>query len=101
MQWDYAQAPRLVAWEVTRACDLACRHCRAVAQPGADPRQLSTAEGFQLIDDIAGFGQPVILILTGGDPLKRPDIFALAERGSHAGLRVVMSPSGTHVTPAT
>src|SRR5512137_886594 len=101
MPFDAAQAPRLVAWEVTRACDLACLHCRAVAQPHADPRQLSTEEAFRLVDDIASFGQPVILILTGGDPLKRPDIFAVAERASRAGLRVVMSPSGTQVTPAS
>ena len=100
MPFDAAQAPRLVAWEVTRACDLACLHCRAVAQPDADPRQLSTDEAFRLVDDIAAFTQPIILILTGGDPLKRPDIFAIAERASRAGLRVVMSPSGTHVTPA-
>jgi len=101
MAFDAAQAPRLVAWEVTRACDLACLHCRAMAQPHADPRQLSTEEAFRLVEDIAAFGQPVILILTGGDPLKRPDIFAIAERASRAGLRVVMSPSGTQVTPAT
>jgi AdoMet-dependent heme synthase len=101
MSFDAAWAPRLVAWEVTRACDLACLHCRAVAQPHADTRQLSTEEGFRLVDDIAAFGQPVILILTGGDPLKRPDIFAIAERASRGGLRVVMSPSGTHVTPAS
>jgi heme b synthase len=101
MQWDFAQAPRLVAWEVTRACDLACRHCRAVAQPHADPRQLATNEAFRLIDDIAAFRQPIILILTGGDPLKRPDIFVVAERAARAGLRVVMSPSGTQVTPAS
>jgi heme b synthase len=101
MQWDYALAPRLVAWEVTRACDLACQHCRAVAQPEADPRQLTTAEAFRLVDDVAAFGQPIILILTGGDPLKRPDIFQVAERAARAGLRVVMSPSGTNVTPFT
>jgi len=101
MPFDAAQAPRLVAWEVTRACDLACLHCRAVAQPHADPRQLSTDEAFRLVDEIAAFGPPVILILTGGDPLKRPDIFAIAERASRAGLRVVMSPSGTQVTPAS
>jgi len=71
-----------------------------VAQPDADPRQLSTDVAFRLVDDIAAFTQPIILILTGGDPLKRPDIFAIAERASRAGLRVVMSPSGTHVTPA-
>ena len=101
MQWDATHAPRLVAWEVTRACDLACLHCRAVAQPHADPRQLSTDEAFRLVDDIAAFRPPVILILTGGDPLKRPDIFTVAARASQAGLRVVMSPSGTHVTPAS
>jgi len=101
MQGNFAQAPRLVAWEVTRACDLACQHCRAVAQPHADPRQLATDEAFRLVDDIATFRQPVILILTGGDPLKRPDIFAIAERAARAGLRVVMSPSGTQVTPAS
>jgi len=101
MSFDAAWAPRLVAWEVTRACDLACLHCRAVAQPHADTRQLSTEEGFRLVGDIAAFGQPVILILTGGDPLKRPDIFAIAERASRSGLRVVMSPSGTHVSPAS
>jgi heme b synthase len=99
MEWDSAQAPRLIAWEVTRACDLACRHCRAVAQPAADPRQLTTGEALRLVDDIAAFRQPIILILTGGDPLKRPDIFPIAERASRAGLRVVMSPSGTQVTP--
>jgi heme b synthase len=101
MPFDAARAPRLVAWEVTRACDLACLHCRAVAQPHADPRQLSTDDAFRLVDDVAAFGEPVILILTGGDPLKRPDIFRVAERASRAGLRVVMSPSGTHVTPAS
>jgi heme b synthase len=97
---DAARAPRLVAWEATRACSLACVHCRAVAQPNPDPRQLSTDEAFRLVDDIASFREPVILILTGGDPLKREDIFAVAERASRAGLRVVMSPSGTNVTPA-
>ena len=68
MLWNFAHAPRLVAWEVTRACDLACRHCRAVAQPHAAPRQLATAEALRLVDDIAAFRQPVILILTGGIP---------------------------------
>ena len=101
MRVDPARAPRLVAWEVTRACDLACVHCRAVAQPHADPRQLSTDEAYRLVDDIAAFQEPVILILTGGDPMKRADIFSIAARASQAGLRVVMSPSGTHVTPAS
>ena len=99
MRYDAARAPRLVAWETTRACDLACVHCRAVAQPTPDPRQLSTEEAYRLVDDIAAFQEPVILILTGGDPLKREDIFDVAARASRAGLRVVMSPSGTNVTP--
>ncbi len=101
MRYDPAQAPRLVAWETTRACDLACVHCRAVAQPQSDPRQLSTEEAFRLVDDIAAFQEPAILILTGGDPLKREDIFDVAARASRAGLRVVMSPRGTQVTPGT
>ncbi len=101
MRYDPAQAPRLVAWETTRACDLACVHCRAVAQPRPDPRQLSTEEAFRLVDDIAAFQEPTILILTGGDPLKREDIFDVAARAFRAGLRVVMSPSGTQVTPGT
>jgi heme b synthase len=101
MTGDAAQAPRLVAWEATRACDLACVHCRAVAQPVPDSRQLGTDEAFRLVDDIAAFRQPVILIITGGDPLKREDVFEVAARATRAGIRVVMSPSGTHVTPAT
>ncbi len=99
MRFDPARSPRLVAWETTRACDLACVHCRAVAQPHPDPRQLSTEEAFRLVDDVAAFEGPVILILTGGDPMKREDIFDVAARASRAGLRVVMSPSGTNVTP--
>ncbi len=99
MRLDPARSPRLVAWETTRACDLACVHCRAVAQPHPDPRQLSTEEAFRLVDDVAAFEEPVILILTGGDPMKREDIFDVAARASRAGLRVVMSPSGTNVTP--
>jgi heme b synthase len=101
MRSDFARAPRLVAWETTRACDLACRHCRAVAQPHPDPRQLTTDEAFRLVDDIAAFGEPVIFILTGGDPMKREDITEVAARATAAGLRVVMSPSGTQVTPAS
>ena len=101
MRDHFAVAPRLVAWETTRACDLACRHCRAVAQREPDPRQLTTAEAFRLVDDVAAFGEPTILILTGGDPMKREDIYAIAERATQKGLRAVMSPSGTQVTPAS
>jgi len=72
---DFAERPMLVFWETTRACWLACRHCRASAQPRALPGELSRAEGQRLIDQVAGFGRPYpILILTGGDCLLRPDL---------------------------
>ena len=68
---------RLVAWEMTRACNLACVHCRAGACPDADPEQLTTEEGRGLIDAISKVGKP-ILIMTGGEPLMRSDFFELA-----------------------
>ncbi|GAB4249421.1 MAG: heme b synthase [Thermoleophilia bacterium] len=91
--------PKLIAWEVTRSCNLSCRHCRASAEKGPYPGELTLEEGKILIDDIASFSDPV-LILTGGDPLMRQDIWELAEYAiQQAGLRVVMSPNGTLVTP--
>jgi heme b synthase len=91
--------PKLIAWEVTRSCNLSCRHCRASAEKGPYPGELTTAEGKALLVDIASFSNPV-LIMTGGDPLMRDDIWELAEHGiNNAGLRVVMSPNGTLVTP--
>ncbi len=75
---DYAQRPMLVFWETTRACQVACRHCRASALTAALPGELDTAEGLDLIDQVAGFGRPYpILVLTGGDCLVRPDLFQL------------------------
>ena len=65
-------------WEVTRACALACVHCRADAIPCRDPRELSTEEGIALIDQVRGFGEPApLLVLTGGDPMRRPDLAKL------------------------
>lgn len=88
----------LVFWETTRACQLACRHCRASAQPRALPGELSGAEGHALIDQVAGFGRPhPILILTGGDCLLRPDLFELIGHARSAGIPVALSPS---VSPA-
>ena len=95
---DAVAPPRLVAWEVTRSCNLACAHCRASAVHGPYPNELTTDEAFTLVDQIASFANP-ILILTGGDPLMRGDVFDIAERGIAQGLRVVMSPNGTLVTP--
>jgi AdoMet-dependent heme synthase len=93
---DYAQRPMLVFWEVTRACLLACHHCRASATAGALPGELNGAEGRDLIDQVAGFGRPFpILVLTGGDCLLRQDIFELVEYANAKGIPVAMSPSVT------
>ena len=91
-------ALRLVAWEITRSCNLACVHCRAAAVNKPDPNDLSTGEGFRLIDQIAACAPGCILILTGGEPLMRADAFDLARKGTAAGLRVVMAPNGTLIT---
>ena len=93
-QMDFNQAPFLVIWEVTRACDLACVHCRAEAQESPDPRELTTEEGYALLDEIRRFGKPMF-VFTGGDPLKRPDIFDLAAYAREIGLYPSLSPSGT------
>jgi len=85
---------RMVAWEVTRSCNLNCCHCRAAAERGPYPEELSTDESLKLIDDIAAFSQPVI-ILTGGEPLLREDIYEIASYGTSRGLRMVMAPNGT------
>ena len=86
-------APRLIAWEVTRACPLCCKHCRALAQPAAESDELSTAEGFRLLDNIASFAKPTI-ILTGGEPMMRSDIYDLAAHARDLGLNAVMAPCG-------
>jgi radical SAM protein len=93
---DYAQRPMLVFWETTRACLLACRHCRASATTKAPPGELTTAEGRKLIEQVAGFGRPYpILVLTGGDCLLRPDVFELTGYAASLGIPVAMSPSVT------
>ncbi len=89
---------RMIAWEVTRNCNLNCLHCRAAADRGPHPNELKREECFNLIDNIASFSQAVI-ILTGGEPLLRPDIFEIASYGNRNGLRMVMAVNGTLVTP--
>ena len=92
----FDRAPRRVYWEVTRACDLACRHCRAEAAPEPDPAELSAAEGLELLQELARFGEPLPhLILTGGDPLKRMDLFDLIAAARRLGFEVSVAPSGT------
>jgi heme b synthase len=90
---------RLLAWETTRRCNLACLHCRAAAGAGPYPDELTTAEGQKLLDDLATMG-PVVVILTGGEPLLRDDIFDLAAHGAGRGHRMVMAVNGTLLTPA-
>jgi len=91
---SFDEAPFLVIWEVTRACDLACVHCRASADPARHPLELTTEEGFRLLETIREFGDP-IMIFTGGDPLKRPDLFQLLQKSVALGLRTTVSPSPT------
>jgi MoaA/NifB/PqqE/SkfB family radical SAM enzyme len=98
---SFESAPRRIYWEVTRACSLACRHCRAEASPEAAPNELSAEEGRRLLEQLAAFGDPQPhLVLTGGDPLARPDLFDLVARARALGLFVSISPSATpHLTP--
>lgn len=88
---------RMIAWELTRGCNLACVHCRASAERGPFTDELSTEECHRIMDDIASISKPVI-ILTGGEPLLREDIFDLASYGSNKGFRMVMATNGTLMT---
>jgi heme b synthase len=89
---------RLLAWETTRRCNLDCRHCRAAATQGPYPGELTTSEGLTLLQDVATMG-PAVIILTGGEPLLREDIFDLTEAGAKMGHRMVMAVNGTLLTP--
>ena len=94
--FDFARAPFLVIWEVTRACALACVHCRADAIPRRDPRELTTEEGFRLIDQVCAFGDvPPLFVLTGGDPMRRPDLAELVRYAARKEMIVALTPSGT------
>jgi radical SAM protein len=93
---DFDRTPFIAIWEVTRACALACVHCRADAIPCRDPHEVTTEEGFRLIDQVRGFGErPPLFVLTGGDPMRRPDLAQLVDYGARAGLTVALTPSGT------
>jgi radical SAM protein len=92
----FARAPFIVIWETTRACALACVHCRAEAIPRRDPRELTTEEARRLLDGVRRFGDPPpLVVLTGGDPLRRPDIEELVAYGTARGLSMSLTPSGT------
>ncbi|RXT05789.1 TIGR04053 family radical SAM/SPASM domain-containing protein [Ammoniphilus sp. CFH 90114] len=91
---DYNQNPFIVIWELTRACQLNCLHCRAEAQYTRDPRELTHEEGKKLIDEIRAMGNPM-LVFSGGDPLMREDVYDLADYAIKKGVRVSMTPSAT------
>jgi AdoMet-dependent heme synthase len=91
---DFDLQPLLVIWEMTRACDLSCVHCRADARPKRHPLELSTAEAFHLIDQIAEM-RVRLFVLTGGDPLKRPDVFPIVQYACRRGVRTSLTPSAT------
>ncbi|WP_394583250.1 TIGR04053 family radical SAM/SPASM domain-containing protein [Cytobacillus firmus] len=91
---DFNKDPFIVIWELTRACQLKCLHCRAEAQYRRDSRELSFEEGIALIDQIMEMNNPM-LVFTGGDPLMRQDVFDIAEYAVKKGVRVSMTPSAT------
>lgn len=91
---DFNERPYILFWEVTRACALACRHCRAIAQPRAHPEELTHEEAMALVEQIAQLAPPM-LVLTGGDPMMRRDIFDIITRAAECGLRVALSPAAT------
>jgi len=89
---------RIVAWEVTRSCNLNCIHCRASSNLGPYPQELDTVKAMEVLEQIREVGTPII-ILTGGEPLLRKDIFTLADYGTKKGLRMVLATNGTLITP--
>jgi radical SAM protein len=91
---NFDQSPLLVIWEVTQACDLACVHCRASAQSERHAQELSTEQGYRLLEEIRSFGEP-LMVFTGGDPLKRPDLYDLVRHSVKSGLRTNVTPSAT------
>src|SRR5215469_3560710 len=96
---NFDQSPMLVIWEVTQACDLTCVHCRASAQPERNDKELTTEQGYRLLDEIRSFGEP-LMVFTGGDPLKRPDLFDLVRHAVKIGLRTNVTPSATPLLTA-
>lgn len=92
------KAPRLIAWEITSGCNLNCVHCRGSSTSRVPEGELSTEEAKHFIDEVVEFGNP-ILIITGGEPLTRSDVFEIARYGTEVGLRVVLATNATLLTP--
>ncbi|MHB9078471.1 MAG: TIGR04053 family radical SAM/SPASM domain-containing protein [Pirellulaceae bacterium] len=98
---DFDDSPFIIFYEVTQACDLTCQHCRACAQPRRAADELDALQARSLLEQMASFPRPPMLVLTGGDPLKRPDIYELVDHGVRLGLDVAMTPSATPLVTAT
>lgn len=98
-EWAYDRAPMIIYWELTNACGLACRHCRATAMPEPAAGELTTEQAIAVLDDILGFsadGEPLPhLVMTGGDPLKRPDLAELVAAATARGIGVSLAPAVT------
>jgi AdoMet-dependent heme synthase len=92
---DFSRQPFILAWELTRACNLACVHCRAEAQLRRHPHELSSDEALAVIDQVASFDVPPIIVFTGGDPMRRPDLVQLIRHASGQGIRCTLTPAGT------
>ena len=94
-QVDFGRSPLMFYYEVTLACDLVCKHCRASAQELAAPDELSTDQAKALIEQVAGFPRRPMMVMTGGDPLKRKDLFELIGHAIGQGIEVALTPSAT------
>jgi radical SAM protein len=92
---DFSHSPLMFYYEVTQACDLICKHCRASAQATADPHELSHDQSKMLIDQVTTFPKVPVMVMTGGDPLKRADLFDLIRYASGKGLQLALTPSAT------
>jgi AdoMet-dependent heme synthase len=93
---DYARTPVNIYWEMTQACPLACRHCRAESVPEPQPNELSFEEGVKFLHQIPGFGDPMPqLILTGGDPMARKDLYRLIDEAHKLGIAVSITPAAS------
>ena len=98
----FDEAPARVYWELTRACDLACRHCRAEAMPRRAANELTTAQCVRVLDQLRDAPTPPHIVFTGGDPLKRPDLVQLVASATARGLPAAVAPSATvHLTRET
>ena len=94
---DFSHSPFILFYEITRACDLVCRHCRASAAPQPHPKQLATDQSVALFDDLLRFPKPPMLVISGGDPMKRDDLFDLIRYGTDKGLQIAITPSSTPI----